>query len=195
MSLIIGVDPGKSGGIVPLDKNGNPQRAWLMPQILGPQGGRTGMIDWNYIRGLFRDLSRHGKWIVALEDLADSTPTMAGRGKSMGTMIGDYHLLREIIENKNVGIPIHSIRSQTWQSTYGLNKGLVRRPPGSSDTMSEKEKRALARERRDQRERRMYQWANNEWPWAAKRFIKTWESGTIAAAMIGRHEYEVFRRG
>lgn len=191
MALVIGIDPGKLGGIVPLDKHGDPQRAISMPQVLGAKGGRTGITDWHYVRGLMRAFSSHGNWVVALESLAHVTGGMAGRGKSMGTMIGEFWLLREAIEE--VGLPIHEVRSQTWQAAYGLSKNLHVRPAGASDTMSAREKENQRRERRAERERRMVEWADNEWPLARQEFGKDWNLGTIAAAMIGRYEFEQMR--
>ena len=186
MALIIGVDPGKQGGIVPLNRHGDPQAAIPMPQISGERGGRTGVIDWPYLRLFFSALQHNGKWIVALEALAEVTGGMAGRGKSMGTMIGEFHLLREAIDAAN--LQIREIRSQTWQAAYGLNKYLPQ-PDIPRNAMTDKQKQAHTRLRRMEREERMFQWANNEWPWASERFTGAWNSGTVAAAMIGRHLY------
>ncbi len=154
-----------------------------MPQIKGERGGRTGKINWVVLRHMMEVFKGHGNWIVALEALADVVPGMAGRGRSMGTMIGEFHLLREAIES--AGIPIREFQARTWQAAYGLNKGLLRRPVSTP-----RDKAALTRERRAQREERMFQWANTEWLWAGGKFGDAWNSGTVAAAMIGRYQYE-----
>ena len=106
----------------------------------------------------------------------------------MGTMIGEFHLWREAIEA--AGLPIRLIRSQTWQAAYRFNRDLPIAPRGASEA----ERREFSRQRREERERRMVRWANNEWPWAAERFGAAWDLGTVAAALIGRHHYEELKQ-
>ena len=124
--LVVGVDPGGSGGMYALKKeartdNWEPGRSLVMPMV--DVGKRVRDVDIKAIVGWFEELAEQYQEpvsLVVLEDVGYMPASATGFGSGYGDSIlsGRYNQILGMI--KTLDMPRELPKPQTWQSKLGV---------------------------------------------------------------------------